>query len=86
MEIDEKELNKTFSQLQIRCCKCDKIFTRITDGKTMVDKDNKQVVVCLDCCEKYKDELRPLTEEEHLNNALKFVLLYGIFGSKPKNH
>lgn len=93
MEIDEKDLNKVekdlnkgIDQLQARCCKCDKIFTQITDGKRMVDKDNKQVVVCLDCCEKYKDELRPLTTEEILNNALELILLHGIFGDSMKNY
>lgn len=61
--MEYKKLNEIYEQLQSRCVKCNTPINSISQAKLKKDKDGNNVVLCLDCVEKYKEEYRDFIEE-----------------------
>ena len=72
-----KDIDKLYSQLQARCHKCNDLIHSVNLAKCKVDKNENQVILCLDCANKYKEEFRDLTKDEIIESM--FMTLMGIF-------
>lgn len=55
-----EEYDKVFRQLQAKCSRCGNAIHSVDGAKILLDKDDKNVVVCNGCSEKYKEDYKPL--------------------------
>lgn len=78
--MEYKNFDEIYEQLQARCVKCNTPIRSISQAKSKKDKDGNNVVLCLDCAEKYKEEYRDLTEEEIRESSLSVLLAMFVLG------
>ena len=82
--MEYKNFDEIYEQLQARCVKCNSPIKSVSQVKSKIDKNGNNVVLCLDCVEKYKEEYRDLTEEELRESGLSALLAMFVLG-KNKN-
>lgn len=78
--MEYKNFDEIYEKLQAKCVKCNSLIKAISQAKSKIDKNGNNVVLCLDCVEKYKGEYRDLTEEELRECGLSAILAMFVLG------